>query len=83
MHRGEDRKTLSKGIKELEAEAVAYVVSTAAGLSGSLEHSADYIQCHKGDSEQLANSLGRIQKTADSLLERLQVVGAEPLVAVA
>ncbi|QEG36229.1 ArdC family protein [Bythopirellula goksoeyrii] len=83
LHRGEDRKTLSKTVKELEAESVAYVVSTAAGLTGALEQSADYIHCHAGDSEQLARSLQRIQKTASLLLEQLEAVPLEPLSEVA
>lgn len=74
LHRGEDRKTLSKTVKELEAESVAYVVSRAVGLGNVLHQSADYIQCHRGDSELLARSLDRIQKTASRLIELMQSV---------
>jgi hypothetical protein len=83
LHRREDRKTLSKAVKELEAEAVAYVVSKAAGLSNALKHAADYIQGHEGDKEQLAKSLERIQKTASILLDSLASVDALPLQEVA
>ncbi|QEG36142.1 ArdC-like ssDNA-binding domain-containing protein [Bythopirellula goksoeyrii] len=82
LHRGEDRKTLSKTVKELEAESVAYVVSTAVGLR-ALAQSADYIHCHAGDSEQLAKSLQRIQKTASLLLEQLETVSLDSISEVA
>lgn len=72
MHKAEDRKTLSKTVKELEAESVAYVVSHAAGLSGALKQSSDYIQCHQGDTERLTASLGRIQQTATQILAGLE-----------
>ncbi|QDV74539.1 ArdC family protein [Botrimarina mediterranea] len=72
LHRGEDRKTLSKSVKELEAEAVAYVVARAAGLENALLQASDYIQCHRGDSEMLAKSLTRIQQTASRLIEAIR-----------
>ena len=72
LHRGEDRKSLSKSVKELEAESVAYVVARSAGLENALSQSADYIQCHRGDSEQLAKSLERIQKTATRLIKLIE-----------
>lgn len=72
LHRGQERKTLSKTVKELEAESVAYVVSRTVGLENALHQSADYIQCHRGDSELLARSLDRIQKTASRLIALMQ-----------
>lgn len=78
MHKAEDRRKLSKTVKELEAEAVAYIVSTAAGLIGALKQSSDYIQCHRGDAGQLNESLGRIQKTATEILTRLEATQLEP-----
>jgi len=83
LHRGPDRPTLSKTVKELEAEAVAYVVSKAAGLTGGLKHSADYIQCHAGDKEQLGKSLDRIRRTSSQILEALEAARSEPLSEVA
>lgn len=79
MPRGSDRKTRSKPVKELEAEAVAYVVSKAAGLSNALKHASDYIQGHEGDKDLLAKSLDRIQKTAALLLDSLESVEAVPI----
>ncbi|QDV73206.1 ArdC-like ssDNA-binding domain-containing protein [Botrimarina mediterranea] len=78
MHKAEDRKTLSKTVKELEAESVAYVVSHAAGLSGALKQSKDYIQCHQGDPEQLTASLGRIQQAASQILTGIEAQQLEP-----
>lgn len=83
LHRGSDRRTLSKAVKELEAEAVAYVVSKAAGLSNTLKHASDYIQGHEGDKDQLARSLERIQKTAALLLDTLESADVDPLPEVA
>jgi len=83
LHRGAERKLLKKSIKELEAEAVAYVVSKAAGLEGGLKQSADYIHCHDGDRDQLGKSLERIQKASSQILEALEKAGSEPLSEVA
>lgn len=79
LHRGSERRELPKTVKELEAEAVAYVVSKAAGLSNALKHASDYIQGHEGDKDQLAKSLERIQKTASLLLDSLESVNAVPI----
>lgn len=78
LHRGSERRVMSKSVKELEAEAVAYVVSRAAGLDNSLLHSADYICCHKGDAELLSKSLERIQKTASQVIEAMESAPAQP-----
>ena len=54
--------------RETEAEAVAFVVCHALGLSARTAAS-DYIQLHGGDQEVLASSLRRIQSTAADILE--------------
>ncbi len=74
LHHGEDRKQFSKVVRELEAEAVAYVVAKAAGLENALEQSTDYIQLYSGDKELLLKSLERVQKTASKLLTELEKV---------
>ncbi len=82
LHKGEDRKRTSKVVRELEAEAVSYVVAKAHGLANALKHSADYIQLYSGDREKLQDSLERIQKTAASLLTELaevKVAGQVPV----
>lgn len=60
----------SRKVRELEAEAVAYVVTSACGLETSTAAS-DYIQLYDGDRETLMQSLGRIQKTAATILADL------------
>lgn len=67
LHRGERRPTLTKKMKETEAEAVAFVVSQAIGLETGTA-AADYIQLYDGDKATLAESLDFIQKTAAEIL---------------
>lgn len=54
-------------LRELEAEAVAYVVSQGIGLEVGTA-SADYILHYDGDKAALARSLSRIQRTASEIL---------------
>lgn len=67
-HKAEERKT--KKVRELEAEAVAYVVSEAIGLK-SLEASKDYIQLYDGNDELLTESLNSIHKASSQILSYL------------
>jgi hypothetical protein len=66
LHRGVDRPT-SRDTRELEAEAVAFVVSSAIGLDVT-DAARDYIQLYRGDGEALCESLDRIQRTASIIL---------------
>lgn len=59
----------SKTVRETEAEAVAFVVNTAVGLSTAA--SVDYIQMYQGDEKTLAASLERVQAVASVIIERL------------
>jgi hypothetical protein len=77
LHRAERRKETTRKVRELEAEAVAFVVSKAAGLEG-LGRSADYIQLYSGDKELLMQSLDYIQKTASFILSALDGSEAGP-----
>lgn len=61
------RGELSKSVRETEAEAVAFIVSRAAGIE-STGHSADYIQLYDGDDAVLAESLEMVQKTAAQII---------------
>lgn len=70
MHRGAERPQ-SKTIRELEAEAVAFVVSHAIGLDAGVA-SSDYIQLYDGKPETLSQSLDRIQRAASQILEGIQ-----------
>lgn len=68
LHRVEGDQRPSKAVRETEAEAVAYVVGEAVGLSTSTA-AADYILHHRGDRKLLAASLDRIQKTACTIID--------------
>lgn len=68
LHDAEARRTLPKTVAELEAEAVAFVVSSAVGLECA-ESSSDYIQLYRGDAETLRASLDRISQAAASILD--------------
>jgi antirestriction protein ArdC len=71
LHRGDRRTATTHTIRETEAEAVAYVVSTAIGLDTSTSCS-DYIQLHAGDKTTLAESLTFIQQTASVILQAIE-----------
>jgi antirestriction protein ArdC len=77
LHRTERRKETTRKVRELEAEAVAFVVSKAVGLE-ALGRSADYIQLYSGDKELLMQSLDYIQKTASFILSALDCSETEP-----
>lgn len=70
LHRSSDRPE-SRETRELEAEAVAFVVGQAAGLDVG-DTSRDYIHLYRGDSTALAQSLDRIQRTASLILRSLE-----------
>lgn len=67
LHRSERRKETTRRVRELEAEAIAYVVASAAGLDG-LARSSDYIQLYAGDKELLLASLNHIQRVASEII---------------
>lgn len=69
LHKGDGRPK-SRTVRETEAEAVAFVVSTAIGLEGG-SSSSDYISLYDGNAETLAASLERIQRTAAEILVAL------------
>ena len=71
LHRGSDRPE-SRNTRELEAEAVAFVVGQAVGLEAA-EAARDYIHLYRGDSSALTASLDRIQRTASSILQSIRV----------
>jgi hypothetical protein len=70
LHRSADRPA-SRDTRELEAEAVAFVVSSAIGLD-VVDASRDYIHLYRGDGDTLSESLGRIQRTASMILTALE-----------
>jgi hypothetical protein len=70
LHRGERRSQTNHIVRETEAEAVAFVVSTAIGLDPGTATS-DYIQLHSGDKATLAESLGFVQRTGAEILKAI------------
>jgi antirestriction protein ArdC len=80
LHRGERRSQTTHAIRETEAEAVAFVVSTAIGLDANTA-SSDYIQLHSGDKATLTESLAFIQQTASVILRAIgprEIADANP-----
>ena len=69
LHHGDDRPA-SRDTRELEAEAVAFVVSQAIGVD-ALDSARDYIHLYRGDRPALQESLNRIQSTAASILNAI------------
>jgi antirestriction protein ArdC len=67
LHLKERRGQTTRTVRETEAEAVAFVVSTAVGLEVGTA-SSDYIQSYRGTPDTLAESLGLIQRAAASIL---------------
>jgi hypothetical protein len=70
LHRADDRPA-SRDTRELEAEAVAFVVGEAIGLDVG-QAAKDYIHLYRGDREALAQSLDRIQRAAGVILTALK-----------
>ena len=70
LHRSSDRPD-SRDTRELEAEAVAFVVGHSVGLDVT-DAARDYIHLYRGDSSALAQSLDRIQRTASVILGALE-----------
>jgi antirestriction protein ArdC len=70
LHRDERRSETTRTIRETEAEAVAFVVSSAIGLDVSTS-SSDYILIWNGNKETLIKSLHFIQQTASLILSAI------------
>lgn len=70
LHKGERRAETDLRQRELEAEAVSYVVTTAVGLENDTA-SADYIGLYQGDAKLLAHSLQHVQRVSAEILEYL------------
>jgi antirestriction protein ArdC len=67
-----DRRTATtKTVRETEAEAVAFVIGKAIGLTTSTA-SADYIQLYHGNAALLTESLEKVQQTAAVILAALR-----------
>lgn len=73
LHRGDDRP-VSRDTRELEAEAVAFVVAEAVGLDAG-QPARDYLHLYRGDRDALAASLDRVQRAAATILRVLDLGG--------
>ncbi|WP_047496985.1 ArdC family protein [Terriglobus sp. TAA 43] len=71
LHQADRRTATTRAIRELEAEAVAFVVGKAVGLVNG-NASADYIQLYQGNASLLAESLEVIQQTSSLILAALE-----------
>ena len=67
----ERRTAITKTVRETEAEAVAFVIGKAIGLTTSTA-SADYIQLYHGNAALLTESLEKVQQTAAVILAALR-----------
>jgi hypothetical protein len=70
LHRAADRPA-SRDTRELEAEAVAFVVGEAIGLYVG-DAARDYIHLYRGDRDGLLSSLDRIRSAASLILSALE-----------
>jgi len=66
LHMQERRAETTKRVRETEAEAIAFVVCEAIGLTAS--NSVDYIHLYSGDKDTLAESLEHVQRASAELL---------------
>ena len=71
LHKSDRRSTTTRTVRETEAEAVAFVVSTTIGLDAG-RSSSDYIQLYHGNAELLAESLEVIQRTSALILSAIE-----------
>jgi len=70
LHRDQRRSQTTKRVRETEAEAVAFVVSSGIGLDTGTA-AQDYIQLYEGDADLLRESLEHIQQTAARILSAI------------
>lgn len=78
LHFGSNRKELSSDTRELEAEAVSYIVCASLGIDN--QKSKYYIGNWHGDAEKLGNSGQRILKTAEKIVRAIEKQTPGPVV---
>lgn len=76
LHQGDKVEKPDKTVREVEAEAVAYVVSQAIGLECSTA-ACDYIKLYGGKKETLLASLASVRKAAAEIIEAILDHGEE------
>jgi antirestriction protein ArdC len=72
LHQGDDR-TEDRKVRETEAEAVAFVVSTAVGLEPGTS-SSDYLLTYQTTPKTLLESLTRIRRAAAQIIDAITVL---------
>ncbi len=82
LHKAERRAATTKTIREIEAGAVAFVVSQTIRLDAG-RASADYIHLYHGNAALLAESLEVIQKTSAAILAALEATAENTVEAIA
>ena len=70
LHQGDNKGCKPRAVRELEAEATAYVVCEAIGLA-DCSAASDYIQLYQGDSKLMMASLSSIQKASAMILKEI------------
>jgi len=73
LHRDTEIPLVDRKTRELEAEAVSYIVCCGIGLDSN-NSSSDYIQLYNGDKNTLKTSLRRIQSTAQNILRGIEAM---------
>ncbi|AXC16379.1 protein of unknown function DUF192 (plasmid) [Acidisarcina polymorpha] len=76
LHKAERRTATTKTVRETEAEAIAFVVSTTIGLDAG-HTSADYISLYNGNAALLAESLEVIQRASAIILSAIESAPVE------
>jgi hypothetical protein len=71
LHKAERRTATTKTVRETEAEAIAFVVSTTIGLDAGHTR-ADYISLYHGNAALLAESLEVIQQASALILSAIE-----------
>uniref|UniRef100_A0A6H1ZK71 N-terminal domain-containing protein n=1 Tax=viral metagenome TaxID=1070528 RepID=A0A6H1ZK71_9ZZZZ len=71
LHFGDKRKELSSQTRELEAEAVSYIVCASFGIDN--QKSKYYIGNWQGNAEKMGNAGRRIIKTAEKIVRTIEV----------
>ncbi|MEG9433347.1 ArdC family protein [Terriglobus sp. ADX1] len=76
LHQTERRTAITRTIREMEAEAIAFAVGKAVGLVNE-SASADYIHLYQGNASLLAESLEVVQQASSLILSALEPVVTE------
>lgn len=69
LHKGSENSTLSRGLKECQAEATAYIVAGYFGLESPM--SADYLRSWGNDSESLKANLRPVIRASQTIINQM------------